>query len=209
MTDALARSDRRRAVNDYKRAMILEAACSVFERDGLEGASLRAIAKEAGYTPAALYFHYASKEAIYADLIAASLERLDGAVAAAMAQAASPRERLVKGALAFFDYYSANPRDLELGFYLFRGMRPRGLSPELDRALNERLSAVLGRLETEFRALGIEPDAARRETTALFAHSVGVLLMIHTGRIRMFGVDGGKLMRIYLERATAGSQRTE
>src|SRR3712207_8196369 len=37
---------------------------------------------------------------------------------------------------SFFDYYGANPRDLELGFYLFRGMRPRGLSPELDRALN-------------------------------------------------------------------------
>ncbi|HEU0159339.1 MAG TPA: TetR family transcriptional regulator, partial [Hyphomicrobiaceae bacterium] len=42
------RSDRQRAVKDLKRALILDAARKVFEREGLEGASLRAIATAAG-----------------------------------------------------------------------------------------------------------------------------------------------------------------
>ena len=67
------RADRRRAVSDYRREIILAAARRVFADQGLEGASLRAIAKAAGYTHGALYFYYASKEAIYADLLAGSL----------------------------------------------------------------------------------------------------------------------------------------
>ncbi len=56
---------RQKAVSDLKRELILDAARKVFEADGLDGASLRAIAAGAGYTPAALYFHFESKEAIY------------------------------------------------------------------------------------------------------------------------------------------------
>jgi AcrR family transcriptional regulator len=51
---------------ELKRGLILAAARKVFEAEGLDGASLRAIAAEAGYTPPALYFHFDSKEAIYA-----------------------------------------------------------------------------------------------------------------------------------------------
>ena len=72
MTDSknAARQDaRKQAVKDMKREMILAAARKIFAQEGLEGASLRAIAQEAGYTPAALYFHFASKEAVYAALL--------------------------------------------------------------------------------------------------------------------------------------------
>ena len=49
-------ADRRKAVSELKRGLILDAARKVFESEGLDGASLRAIAGAAGYTPAALYF---------------------------------------------------------------------------------------------------------------------------------------------------------
>ena len=52
-----------RPLRDLKRGLILDAARAVFEADGLDGASLRSIAAAAGYTPAALYFHFESKEA--------------------------------------------------------------------------------------------------------------------------------------------------
>ncbi|MEY4858788.1 MAG: hypothetical protein RLZZ235_955, partial [Pseudomonadota bacterium] len=44
--------------NAAKRDHILAAAKALFAEAGLEGASLRAIAARAGYTPAALYFHF-------------------------------------------------------------------------------------------------------------------------------------------------------
>ena len=63
------RESRRKSVSGHKRELILDAAKQVFAEEGLEGASLRAIATRAGYTPAALYFHFDCKEAIYAEVL--------------------------------------------------------------------------------------------------------------------------------------------
>ena len=106
----------------------------MFEADGLDGASMRAIAEAAGYTAAALYFHFPSKEAVYGAVLEQSLDGLILAVTGAVSSAENAPRRLRAAALSFFDFYAGNPRDLDLGFYLFRGgMRPRGLSQELDQ----------------------------------------------------------------------------
>src|SRR5262245_14095201 len=88
------RAGRQKAVRDLKRNLILDAARKVFEADGLDGASLRAIAAAAGYTPAALYFHFESKEAIYAEVLKGSLASLGQAVAHATSRATAPSDRL-------------------------------------------------------------------------------------------------------------------
>ena len=49
---------------------LLEAAQEVFARDGLRAASLRAIARQAGCDPALIYYHFDSKEAMFAALMA-------------------------------------------------------------------------------------------------------------------------------------------
>ena len=87
------KSGRQKAVNDLKRGLILDAARKVFEADGLDGASLRAIASAAGYTPAALYFQFESKEAIYAEVLRASLASLGETVGRAILRARSPADR--------------------------------------------------------------------------------------------------------------------
>src|SRR5215813_14070841 len=88
------RNGRQQAVRDLKRSLILEAARKVFEAEGLDGASLRAIAAAAGYTPAALYFHFDSKEAIYAEVLRGSLANLGQAVERAISRAKTPADRL-------------------------------------------------------------------------------------------------------------------
>jgi AcrR family transcriptional regulator len=62
---------------------LLDAALVVFARDGLQGASLRAIARQAGCDPSLIYYHFANKEAMFAALLedrfpplVAALERL-------------------------------------------------------------------------------------------------------------------------------------
>ncbi|HSO42773.1 MAG TPA: helix-turn-helix domain-containing protein, partial [Rhodospirillales bacterium] len=100
------REGRRQTVSAHKRGLILAAARDVFAAEGLEGASLRAIAARAGYTPAALYFHFESKEAIYAEVLQASLAALGRAVGKAVAEAGSPPHRLHAAAMAFFDFYA-------------------------------------------------------------------------------------------------------
>ena len=48
---------------------LLDAALAVFAEDGLRGASLRAIARRAGCDPALIYYHFASKEGLFAALL--------------------------------------------------------------------------------------------------------------------------------------------
>ena len=181
-----------------RRALVLDAARAVFEKLGIEGASIREIARAAGYTPGAIYFYYDSKEAIYGALLAESLERLNDKVAQAGTVAQDAAARLEAKASAWFDFYADNPRELDLGFYLVQGMRPRGLNATLNEQLNSRLRDALQPCEAALQALGLTGEAALRETTALFAHGVGLLLLKHTGRIRMFGQDATLLFDAYV-----------
>jgi len=198
-----ARTGRREAVSELKRALILKAARAVFEAEGLEGASLRAIAAKAGYTPAALYFHFDSKEAIYAEVLQGSIAALGERVAGAAAGVQAPAGRLHAAAMAFFDFYVENPRDLDLGFYLFRGgMKPAGLGRERDRALNAALAAALDPIAGAAEALGATAEEARLVVVDVFAHATGLLLLLHTGRIRMFGAPAERLMDDYLRNRT-------
>jgi len=176
---------------------VLEAARASFLELGLEGASLREIARRAGYTPGAIYSYFASKEEVYAALLGESLERLNAAVRGAAATA--PADALREGARAFFLFYRDHPRDLDLGFYLFRGVQPRGLTPALDESLNARLRDALEPTHRALLSLGLDAAAAQAETTALFAQAVGVLLLTHTGRIRMFRQDPLALFERYVE----------
>lgn len=227
------REERQQAVGAARRGLILDAARAVFAESGLDGGSLREIARRAGYTPGALYSYFDSKEAIYAELLGESLDRLQAAVrtarparpappargrrkvAADEAQAATPGAAvtpdsapdpataqaaalLMAKARGWFDFYAHNPRDLDLGFYLAHGLGPKGLTPELNERLNHRLLQALAPCEDALRAMGCTPDAARREHAALFAHGVGLLLLQHTGRIRLFDQHASPLFDDHL-----------
>jgi AcrR family transcriptional regulator len=196
-TRELIRSQREKALAHTRRAHVLAAAREAFFELGLEGASLREIARRAGYTPGALYSYFDSKEEVYAALLGESLERLNAKVAAAAAP--EPVAALRAAALAFFDFFDENPRDLDLGFYLFQGMQPRGLTPALNEALNGRLRDALRPAEAALQAMGLSAADALVEVTALFAHAAGLLLLSHTGRIRMFRQSSKALFKRYLD----------
>jgi AcrR family transcriptional regulator len=198
------KSARRQAVSDLKRSLILDAARKIFESEGLDGASLRAIASAAGYTPAALYFHFDSKEAIYAEVLRGSLVNLGTAVSRAALRANTPADRLRAAAMAFFRYYDDNPRDLDLGFYLFRGgMKPHGVGKDRDVVLNTALELALEPVAEAAMALGARRDEARLLVADVFAHCAGLLLLAHTGRIRMFGASAPSLMERFVDTAIA------
>jgi AcrR family transcriptional regulator len=193
------RESRRESVSGHKRDLILGAARDVFAAEGLEGASLRAIATRAGYTPAALYFHFDSKEAIYAEVLRGSLTSLGAAVDRAVAKTKGPKQKLLAAAMSFFRFYAENPRDLDLGFYLFRGgMKPAGLGHARDEELNAALEAALHPIAEAAEALGASRQKANMLMVDCFAHATGLLLLLHTGRIRMFGASAPERMEEYV-----------
>jgi AcrR family transcriptional regulator len=190
-----AKQKRRGAVRAFKREAILQAARAVFARDGLDGATLRAIAAEAGIAVGTVYLHFATKEALYAELLAGSLADLQKILRDAVAKAPT-RDGLMAAALGFYGFYRARPDDLYLGLYLAQGLKPAGLTPELDRLLNGRLIqcyTVLGDGMRQVAAL--DAERLRAETVTLAAAITGALVLESTGRLKVLGDSGEAVVR--------------
>jgi AcrR family transcriptional regulator len=73
-----ARRLRRDERRELTRAQLLDAAERVFARDGLRGASIEAIAEEAGYSHGAIYSNFKGKEDLFLVLVE---ERIDARLA--------------------------------------------------------------------------------------------------------------------------------
>lgn len=195
-----AKADRDAALRDARRRLILDGAWKVFVRDGFDGATMRAIAAASGCTTGAIYPLFASKELIYAALLADSLSRLNAAVTQANASAATPHERLRNGAKAFIDYYRNRPDEVALGLYLWNGVRPRGLTHDLDRDLNRRLGETLEQFGSAFANFSARGAAdMRRSTAALFAFLIGALVVAQTGRLRTLGSSLDDVVSAHLD----------
>lgn len=91
---------------EQRRAQIVEIATAHFSRDGIAGASVSAIAREAGVTRALVYHYFPGKES----LLEAVLQREAGQVLLATEPdpALSQRENLERALGAFFDRFSAS-----------------------------------------------------------------------------------------------------
>jgi len=174
-----ARADR---LAPLRRQIILDAAQRVFARDGLPGATMRAIAKEAGCTTGAIYPWFSGKEAIYATLLRESLDRLQRH----LAQHAGAARQVIQ---AFFDYYVAHEAEFSLGMYLFQGLGPHGLGRATDEDLNARLAACVDQLGAGLAASGWrDATTARLEQANVFTYLMGLLLLWHTQRLKSLGL---------------------
>jgi AcrR family transcriptional regulator len=186
--DAL-RKNRRVTLDLVKRDLIRSAAKKLFAESGLDGTSVREIARLAGYTTGALYFHYANKEELYADILRDSLDRLFIEVRGSLPANDEPVARLTAAFRALVRFYDENPRDLDLSLYLLNGTRPRGLTPTLNKELNNKLRLVLDIYRTELSRAGIEDRRLNVEVGGLFDEMIGSLLAAHTGRLKVIGTD--------------------
>lgn len=80
----------------FRREMIVAAAARLFHERGYRGTSIEDIGAAVGMTGPAIYRHFASKEAILAELVVRSFERAERDVFAAVHGARTPREGLAE-----------------------------------------------------------------------------------------------------------------
>jgi AcrR family transcriptional regulator len=102
----MAATTRRRLTGEERRTAILDAALAAFSERGYHATSLDDVAGEAGVSKALIYEHFASKQELYADLIARNARELTQRVAAALVgvELESGLKRLATGLDAFFAF---------------------------------------------------------------------------------------------------------
>ena len=186
---------------EFKRRTILDAATAVFSAKGLEKATMRAIAAEAGVTTGAVYTMFSGKEEIYAELLRESLARLHAHVSARAGAANSPRERMRAAVTAFFDYYTDRLFEVQLGMHSFAGIKHSSLGRERDAELNAALIATLDVIAGAIRqaAPELSQDQVRAERDAIFASLIGTLVLAHTGRAESVGTTPAAIMRAHVD----------
>ncbi len=105
----MANRDRRAERREATRAEILEAAWEVAREKGLAALTLRDVATRVGMQPPSLYSHFESKNAIYDAMFGQAWSEYERADLAAAAEASgSPRARVLKRSLVFFDFAVAD-----------------------------------------------------------------------------------------------------
>jgi TetR/AcrR family transcriptional regulator len=190
---------RRDTLRDARRQVIIDAARRVFEREGLDDASTRLIAEEAGCTTGAIYPWFAGKEEIYAAILGESLDHLTTYIAKRIARDSDVTMRARAGVEAFYRYYQKNPTEVSLGLYLFRGqgIQPTGLKPELNHDLNAQLGGAFDLIATAISEAGFDDPAGRAADG--ICHATGLLVMTNAGRMKLFKSRPNELMVRYLE----------
>ena len=108
MRDSQAAEARPYHHGDLSRALV-DAARRLLEAEGPSALSLRAVAREAGVSPAAPYHHFKDKGELLEAVAHEGWDLLDAALAKAKADAPSPREAMSNLGVAYVCFARENP----------------------------------------------------------------------------------------------------
>lgn len=79
---------------DSRREAVAAAAAELFAQKGYDGVSMRDIARAAGMLSGSIYYHFPSKDDLFAEVHARAIDRITARVEAAVAGVADPWDRL-------------------------------------------------------------------------------------------------------------------
>lgn len=173
---------KRRERHTITRSAILDAARRVAGRDGAKDFSLRAVAAEADFAPAALYSYFKSKDdlltALAADDLADLARALRGARGGFSAAASAALDHLQK-AETIVAASSALPH--------------KAGSSEAERLFNGRLIAVLKAL-AETRGTPVNSREAQADTVLLASALTGLAVLARSGRLDALGFSADEII---------------
>ena len=163
------------------RSSILEAARRVAARDGARDMSLRAVAAEAGFAPAALYGYFQGKDELLLALAADDLTVLARAMrdAGSLAPAAAAALALLGGTETMAAASAALPRG--------------GKGSDAERLFNGRMIAALRAL-SEASGLPSDNRQSQCDVVLVAASLAGLALLGRSGRLAALGFSAEEIL---------------
>lgn len=104
------------AQTENLRRVLLDASLALIEAEGLEGFSMREVARRAGVSHQAPYHHFQDREAILAAIVAEGFEGLRAASLTALDGETDPARRFTAIGKAYLDFALSNPAHFKLMF---------------------------------------------------------------------------------------------
>ena len=185
----LLRSERRAKARHATRAGILEAARRVAARDGARNLSLRGVAGEAGFAPAALYGYFANKDELLLALAADDLTSLARAMRASTKADGQPRglASAIGAALSELEH-------METMAAASAALSAVPGTSEAERHFNGRLIAALTALSDASGHPAGNRDA-QCDVLLLAASLTGLAVLTRSGRLAALGFSPEELLQ--------------
>ena len=194
----------RRSEPDARRADLIAATARVLAREGTGGASVRAIAVEAGVSPGLVGHYFAGIDALvaatYAHVEHTVSEALDAAVAAA---GPDPRARLDAFVTASFSPPIASGELLATWTAFWSLVRSRD---DIARQHDEQYAAFRARLETLLAECGLPAPRLRHAAIAITALVDGLWLELCLSPQAFSADEAGTIARSVLDALTSSGR---
>jgi AcrR family transcriptional regulator len=157
---------------EERRTGILDSALAVFSESGYHASSIDDIAREAGVSKALIYEHFASKQELYADLIARNARELSQRIIAALVgvELESGAARLATGLDAFFAFVEERRDAWRM---LFRDATDPETAAVVDRMLEQVTAEVTMLISQDPGAQALDSAEDRRALRLLAEMLVG------------------------------------
>lgn len=182
---ALKRNERRAREHTATRAAILEAARRVAAREGARDLSLRGVAAEAGFAPAALYSYFTGKDELLLALAAEDLSFISRAMRGAAA-GCDGKGKLAAAAAAALDLLSNTETIAAGSAALPQNGQANGGASDAERLFNGRLIAAL-KVLSDVTGQTSGSREAQCDVLLVAAALSGLALLSRAGRLDALG----------------------
>lgn len=175
------------------RDRIATATRRLFARHGIEGVSMRRVAREVGVTAPAIYRHYGGRRELLEEITQAGFGLLMQRLERALDAPGTPLERILRLFAGYLDFALEHPRHFD---FLFLDRRPNLRSMEELREPGVSPTATLLRAEVEaaMEAGELRRDDVHETCLALWAQAHGLIALYRAGR---FGDDADGFRGLY------------
>jgi AcrR family transcriptional regulator len=150
---------------------LLQAAETILERDGLQGLTLRAAAREAGVSHAAPTHHFGDMSGLLSELAASGFRKFGAALGAAAAAKKSAGERMDAMGEAYVMFACEHP---SMFLLMFRSERLDVARPALHEAMQESFGLLMRGVSARH-----EGEAQAAPPLAILAEIVRAWSMVH------------------------------
>jgi len=177
------------------RKQILEQACNLFNAEGLDGLSMRKLAKSIGVTAPALYRHYESKEKVILDVIGEAFKTFSLYLHRGL-KAETPELRFSMTGRNYLAFALEHPR-----FYEVLHISPSQLGVDELPAEASAHACAAGQILVDRVREGMECGMLRAGDAegvarTIWAHAHGMISIYHRGLLRM---DETEFKHFFLE----------
>ena len=186
-----------------QRERILECACGLYLEHGLDGFSMRKLAKEVGVTAPALYRHYDGREAVLVDVVREAYHEFTRYIYRALAQP-TPLERFLGAGQGYLDFVFEHPR-----WYSIIHTSPEALGIE---AMPDDIEALgcaihqfwIDRVRECMEAGVLKSGDPAVTSITMWAHAHGMIQLFHRGQLDVTAVEFRALFEASCERLMSG-----